>query len=205
MKSIIHKKSILLITLLLVISGTVISFLFFDLWFVNRSTKDQVKGKHVYEFMNTAIFTFESSDRRELPKLDFRTIEYDPELKDFINSIDDSIISPRDKKYLIRHIVNKSLRWDRTKLSNVWCLTVTERRQTMVNNPEDHYGLEFMKHFGEGGLHSYSKPIFNRKRNIAIIEHHEYGGLLSASESILLFRKEAGKWILVREFYLMMA
>ena len=61
------------------------------------------------------------------------------------------------------------------------------------------YWENFRKLYGNYGHHHYSKPIFNKEKNMVIIEHSGQGGWLLGSGDIILFRKEKGKWKLIKE------
>lgn len=149
----------------------------------------------VYEFMNSAIFNSDKNieDKREFIKLNCFTLYHSTNLKKFIHSIDESILTNNDKKYIQSQFQNKILLWDQDKLTNAWCLTPQDIYRLEENNNID-YWENFRKNFGNYGYHHYSKPIFNREKNIVIIEHSGQGDWLLGNGSIQLFKKENGKW-----------
>jgi len=167
----------------------------------NRNTV--ISKQEIYDFMNYTFFGADSAidDRREFMKLNCFSFKHSSDLKKFINSQPDSILTSQDKKFMKSQLVNQTFLWDQDKLINVWCLTPKDLYKTQENDTTD-YWENFREHFGNYGRHNYSKPIFNKEKNIVVIEHREQGDWVWGSGDILLFRKKNGKWILIKELNL---
>lgn len=156
--------------------------------------------QEIYEFMNSNIFDVDSIlvDKREFMKINCFTLKHSSDLRKFINSQTDSILTSYDKKFMKSQIENQTYLWDQDKLINVWCLTPRDLNKVQETDTLDYWGT-FRKLFGNYGHHHYSKPIFNKDKNIVLIEHSGQGDWLIGSGNILLFRKENGKWKLIKE------
>ena len=83
---------------------------------------------------------------------------------------------------------------------NVWCLTPKDKDlyKAQENDTTD-YWENFREHFGNYSRFNYSKPIFNKEKNIVVIEHSGQGDWLWGSGVILLFIKMNDKWKLIKE------
>ena len=168
---------------------------------------DELKNKYtvifeqeIYDFMNYALFGADSViyDRREFKKLNCFSFEHSTALKKFIKSLSDTVLTSHDKKFMNSQFEYQTLLWDQTKLINVWCLTPKDHYETQKNDTTD-YWINFREHFGNYGKHDYSKPIFNKEKNIVVIEHRGQDDWVWGRGEILLFRKENGKWRLIIE------
>lgn len=171
---------------------------------------DDLKNKYtviyeqeIYEFMNYTLFGADSviEDRREHIKLNCLSFKHSSSLKKFINSQTDTVLTSQDKKFMKSQLEYQTFLWDQGKLINVWCLTPKDFYKTEQNDTTD-YWENFRENFGNYGRHNYSKPIFNKEKNIVVIEHSGQGDLLWGSGEILLFRKENDKWRLIKELNL---
>lgn len=168
---------------------------------------DELKNKYtviseqeIYDFMNYTLFGADSviDDRREFMKLICISFTHSSDLKKFINSQPDTVLTGQDKKIMTAQLEYQTFLWDQDKLINVWCLTPKDLYKIQENDTID-YWENFREHFGNYGRHKYSKPIFNKEKNIIVIEHSGQGDWLWGSGDILLFRKENGKWRLFKE------
>jgi len=150
--------------------------------------------------MNYTLFGADSliDNRREYIKLNCFSSKHSSDLKNFINSQPDSILTSQDKKFMKSQLANQTFLWDQDKFINVWCLTPKDLYKTKENDTID-YWENFRELFGNYGHHHYSKPLFNKDKTIIVIEHSGQGDWLLGSGSILLFRKENGKWKLLEE------
>jgi len=159
-----------------------------------------IKEKEVYQFMNYALFGASNidTDSLEFIKLNCISLKHSSDLKSFISSTSDSLLSRADKKIMRQQLSNEIYLWDKKALINVWCLTPKDFTKINRSDTAD-YWEEFRANFGNYGYHHYSMPVFNNDKNICIIEHSGQGGWLLGSREILLFKKVKGKWILLKE------
>jgi hypothetical protein len=90
-----------------------------------KSRNTVISEQEIYDFMNYTFFGADSAidDRREFMKLNCFSFKHSSDLKRFINSQPDSILTSRDKKFMMGQLVNQTFLWDQDKLINVWCLT----------------------------------------------------------------------------------
>lgn len=156
--------------------------------------------QEIYDFMNYTLFCADSliDDRREFMKLNCFSLKHSLDLKKFINSQPDSILTSHDIKFIKSQLAYQTFLWDQDKLINVWCLTLKDLYKTQENDTI-YYWENFRELFGNYGHHHYSKPIFNKDKTIIVIEHSGQGDWLLGSGNILLFREENGKWKLIKE------
>ncbi len=159
-----------------------------------------IKEEVAYEFMNYALFGAPKTetDSLEFIKLNCFSTKHTSDLKSFISSMNDSLLSKADKKIMKQQLSNKVFLWDNKELINVWCLTPKDFARINHSDTTD-YWEEFRTNFGNYGHHHYSKPVFSKDKNICIIEHSGQGGWLFGSGEILLFKKIKGKWTLLKE------
>jgi hypothetical protein len=159
-----------------------------------------ISEQEIYDFMNYTLFGADSviDDRREFMKLNCFSLKHNTELKEFINTQPDTILTRHDKKFMKSQLENQFFLWDKDKLINVWCLTPKDFYKAQDNDTID-YWENFRELFGNYGHHHYSKPIFNKAKTIVVIEHSGQGDWLLGSGNILLFRKENGKWKFIKE------
>ncbi|PJC63185.1 MAG: hypothetical protein CO022_00580 [Flavobacteriales bacterium CG_4_9_14_0_2_um_filter_32_27] len=165
-----------------------------------KSKNTVISEQEIYDFMNYTIFEADSviNDRREFMKLNCFSLKHSSELKKFINSQPETVLTIQDKKYMKSQIKNQIFLWDQDQLINVWCLIPKDLYEVQEDDILD-YWENFRKLYGNYGHHHYSKPIFNKEKNMVIIEHSGQGGWLLGSGDIILFRKEKGKWKLIKE------
>lgn len=165
-----------------------------------KSRNTVIAGQEIYDFMNYALFGADSviDDRREFMKLNCFSFKHSSDLKKFINAQSDTVLTSQDKRFMRLQFDDQPFLWNQDKLINVWCLTPKDLYKLDKNDTTD-YWENFREHFGNYGKHNYSKPIFNKAKNIAVIEHSGQGDWLWGSGEILLFRKVKGKWKLIKE------
>lgn len=164
-----------------------------------------ISEQEIYDFMNYTLFGADSliDDKRESMKLICFSLKHKPDIKRFIFSQPDTVLTTQDRKYMGSQCDSRIFLWDQNKLINVWCLTPKDLYEFNENDTTD-YWEHFEKLFGNHGYHRYSKPILNQEKNIAVIAHSGREGWLGGIEEILLFKKENGKWKLVKELILLM-
>lgn len=150
----------------------------------------------VYDFMNQIIQSKSSSDSLEFIKLKCFVLPHSKNsIKNLIYSINDSILSRADKWNLIDNLSDEWLLWNKNKLKKIWVLSPLELDK-LDESRHDDFWINFKKFYGKYGLHSYSKPLFNEDKTVAIIEHAGSGDWLLGSGDIYVFIKYQGKWIL---------
>ena len=153
-----------------------------------------------YDFMNHTLFDGDSilTDSMEFMKLNCFSLKHSSDLKSFINSISDSLLSSSDKKFMRNQLTDEVYLWDNERLINAWCLIPSDFAKINRSDTTD-YWEEFRANFGKYGHHHYSRPIFNQDKNICVIEHSGQGDWLMGSGDILLFKKVNGNWRLLKE------
>lgn len=145
-----------------------------------------IKDIEAYDFMRDALLDGDSVllDSMEFTKIKCFSIKHSSDLKSFINSIDDSLLSVSERKYMLNQLTDEMYLWDNERLINAWCLTPKDLAKIKAS---DDYWEGFSSTFGNYGYHCYSKPIFNQKNDICIIEHVGRGDWTVGSGGILLF------------------
>lgn len=159
-----------------------------------------ISENDVYSFMNSTFFKTDSlvSDSMEFTKIKCFTRKHSSELKAFLKSADDTLLSESDRNYMKSKLTDEIYLWDNEKLMSVWCLTPKDMYRINLSDTTD-YWEEFRANFGNYGHHNYSKPIFNKTKNKCIIEHSGQGDWLWGSGEILLFKKVNGNWVFIHE------
>lgn len=169
--------------------------------YLDLKNRNTVISEHeVYDFMNYAIFGVDNSisERREFFKLNCFALKHSSDLRKFISSQSDTILTRQDKKYMRSQFDNQTLLWDQDKLINVWCLTPKDLYKVKENDSLDYWD-NFRERFGDYGYHHYSRPIFNKDKTVVVVEHSGQADGLLGSGNILLFRKENHKWKLIKK------
>ncbi len=159
-----------------------------------------IEDIETYDFMNHTLFDGDSilTDSMEFMKLNCFSLKHSSDLKSFINSISDSLLSSSDKKFMRNQLTDEVYLWDNERLINAWCLIPSDFAKINRSDTTD-YWEEFRANFGKYGHHHYSRPIFNQDKNICVIEHSGQGDWLMGSGDILLFKKVNGNWRLLKE------
>ena len=137
---------------------------------LEKATYEQLKEEfrlinevEIYEFMNSMLNGKDTvvEDKREHIKIDCLTLEHGIEFREFLELQDDSLISKEDKEFMKLQFANTKYVWDCDRLQNVRCLTPKELKEIEKNSDRDFWEL-YKELYGKYGLHSYSKPIFNK-------------------------------------------
>ncbi len=162
-----------------------------------KSKNTVISEQEIYDFMNFAFFNADSilKDKREFAKINCFTIQHGQDISNFINSLSDTVLTSEDKIYMKTQMVKQPFLWDKDKLINVWCLTPKDLYKI---KDDKEYWVNFRKAFGKYGHHHYSKPIFNNDKTLVVIEYSGQGDFLMGSGNMLLFKKEKGKWQLIK-------
>ena len=169
---------------------------------LEKATYEQLKEEfrlinevEIYEFMNSMLNGKDTvvEDKREHIKIDCLTLEHGIEFREFLELQDDSLISKEDKEFMKLQFANTKYVWDCDRLQNVRCLTPKELKEIEKNSDRDFWEL-YKELYGKYGLHSYSKPIFNKEKTKVIVEHHGSSGWENGSGDLYLFGKRNGRW-----------
>lgn len=158
-----------------------------------------ISEQEVYDFMNYTILGVDNSisERRKFIKLNCFALKHSSDLRKFISSQSDTILTRQDKKFMRSQFESQTLLWDQDKLINVWCLTPKDLYKVTENDSLDYWN-NFREFFGDYGHHHYSRPIFNKDKTVVVVEHSGQVDGLLGSGNILLFRKENNKWKLIK-------
>lgn len=172
---------------------------------------DPIENAFVYEFMNEFILKDSSNDQKSWTKLMSGVIPMNYPFESLIKSMD-TLLSDDDIEFMIWQIDPIRYRWNCNAFDKVVCLESqvvdsifaigkevieTEERTIYIDAWE-----EFRKEFGNGGIHSYSKPIFNKARTIVIIQHSGQGDWTLGSGGIYIFQKTEEEWKLLKDINL---
>ena len=159
-----------------------------------------ITDETTYNFMNHVLSPSDTllSDSMRFTKLNCFTMKHTPKLRSFIRSMDDSLVSRTDRKYMLSRLNGKIYLWNNEKLANTWCLL--PRDFAKINRPDTLDNWEkFRANFGEYGYNRYSKPVFNRNMDICVVEHVWVADWLGGCGEILLFKKVNGEWVLIKK------
>ncbi len=118
-------------------------------------------------------------------------------------------LKPGDKPFMLEQIDSSVLIWNCDRLNTVICpdTNVVDSIFSLPDKPiqskevlafKDPWSI-FRQVYGNYGLHSYSKPIYNQNRTIVIIEHSGVGGYTMGSGEIYIFKRDNSKWELIYE------
>lgn len=161
----------------------------------------------IYEFMNECIFKDTSNNIKDWTKLMPNTIPLLYDFNSLLTSMD-TLLSAKEIEYMNWQIDSYKYAWNCEHLINVVCLDenrveslfaigkqIIETNQWTIYLDAWEY---FRKEYGNGGLHSFSKPIFNEDHTIVIIEHAGQGDWTLGSGDILIFQKAGNEWQLLK-------
>ena len=163
-----------------------------------REQYNMVEDEVVYELLNQ-VFLGKGVVLPDSMKWNINcfTIPHSQTLKSFITNVSDELLSQTDKISMKRQLNTTIFLWNDEKLNNARCLCPKDYYEVGQNDSID-YWVKYRASFGHGGDHHFSKPIFNSDRSLAVIEYENYFDWLAASNNIILYKKENGKWILVK-------
>jgi len=174
---------------------------------LSKIAKRQITENDIYELITQTVFL---SDEDALPDSlclkivkKVSTNSYDITFKD-IENLYPKYISKNDIIYLYSQLTCDEFLWDCSKLKNTVCLSVADLVDLQKSyqdscSYEDVYWDTFIRKYGYYGLHVFSKPIFNLKKDFALVIYNGSGGRGLGSGQYLIFKKESNKWILVEE------
>lgn len=155
---------------------------------------DVIVDEEVYLFMND-LFHRDSviTDKREMIKMNCISFPHDEYVEEAVENHLDTLVTEDDIDYMLDQLSSDIMLWDSTMLTNCWLLKPSDF--ALINNSDTtDYWEEYVRVFGNYGLHNYSPPIFNKSKTIAILEHSGSGGGLLGSGSIMIFFKINGEW-----------
>ncbi|QHT67088.1 hypothetical protein GXP67_10725 [Rhodocytophaga rosea] len=159
-----------------------------------------IREDYVYELMNTVFIESNSAitDSLELTKIICFAHVHSSTLREVIEAIEDSIASNQDRQYLLDQLDKTVYLWDNQRLNNNWLLTPNDLNQISRNDTTD-YWQEYRKKFGTSGKLGFSKPVFNKSKQIAIVERSIRGDWLMGRGDIIICRKVNGQWKIIKE------
>ena len=166
-----------------------------------RTQYQVIEDEIVYELINQVFLDTKIVDSMKMWNINCFTFQHSYALKSFIKKTSDDLISQTDKKIMRRQLNNTIYLWDNKKLNNARCLIPKDYYIVNQSNQNDSvdYWVNFRANFGYGGNNSFSKPIFNSDKSLAVVEYIGAVDWVVATNDILLFRKENGKWVLVKQ------
>lgn len=158
-------------------------------------TNQVITDNEVYDLMNELLSSKDSvkKDSMKYMKISVFPLKHSKALRSFIIDLEDTIVTQKDKEYMLQYFSTKTKLWDEKQLRNIWCIKPSELAELGGNYTLD-YWQAYRKKFGDYGKHSYSKPIFNKDRTVAVIEHSGGGGWLLGSGAIWCFTKVDRSW-----------
>ena len=157
-----------------------------------------IEDENAYELIQQVFLDTSTIDSMQMQNINCFTLQHSYALKSFIKNTSDDLISQTDKKIMRQQLNNTIYLWNNEKLKNARCLISKDYYKLNQNDSID-YWVKFRANFGYGGDSSFSNPIFNKDKSLAVMEFIGQGDWLVATNDILLFRKENGKWILVKQ------
>jgi hypothetical protein len=130
--------------------------------------------------------------------LKLTTLKYDSKVLDFIESVDDSILSPIQKRELTNRVGYETKIWDREKLNDIKCLT-TREIETAFGDREFMTSWERFREKYNGGYHQFSDPLYDTNKEFVIVQHMIACGDLCGEEEFILFKLVDGQWKEIRK------
>jgi hypothetical protein len=168
------------------------------------------ENKQIYKFFNE-VFLMDTV-ASQLQKIVPTTIPHGEEIGQFIVSLD-TILTKDDVLFMKNQIDTLSYTFECNSLINVQCLDM-EVIDSLFSSAEldiDMFSVKktgingevrkkndawdvFRELYGDGGIHRYSIPIYNKDNTLLIIGHDGQGGWTIGSSGFLIFRKENDHW-----------
>jgi|SRR5690606_13318840 len=151
----------------------------------------------VYEVINAFLSNFDEHQEnpKKLAKGDFLLLfpfveeqpyEYDIQELNEILSRSDSLFSEKDKKFITKQMKNSNFDLKQGFISNYKVLS-----KDFINTITG-FSDEVNK------FHTISIPLFNLKKDIAMISFGTYTGYNDASGMKIIYKKENGKWVAIK-------
>lgn len=125
--------------------------------------------------------------------LKLTTLKYDSRVLDFIESVDDSVLSPIQKRELTNRISYETKIWDGDKLNDIKCLT-TREIETAFGDREFMTSWDKFRKKYNGGYHQLSDPIYDINKEFVIVQHMIACGDFCGEEEFILFKFVDGQW-----------
>lgn len=125
--------------------------------------------------------------------LKLTTLKYNSRVLDFIESVDDSILSPIQKRELTNRVKYETKIWDVDKLDGITCLT-TREIETAFGDREFMPSWERFLEKYNGGYHQLSDPVYDTNKEFVIVQHMVACGNLCGEEEFILFKLVDGHW-----------
>ncbi|MCB9195066.1 MAG: hypothetical protein H6600_09410 [Flavobacteriales bacterium] len=161
----------------------------------------------IYEFMNECIFKDTSNNIQDWTKLMPKTIPLNYDFNSLLKSMD-TLLSSKEIEYMSWQLNSNKYEWNCENLVNVVCLDENRIESLFAFGTQiietDQWTIyldaweHFRKEYGNGGIHSFSKPIFNEEHTIVIIEHYGQGDWTIGSGDIFIFQKLDNEWQLLK-------
>ena len=130
--------------------------------------------------------------------IDAISIEFPIEVKQFIKKLPNTVLSPKERSTLIQSCCRLKPRvWDTLKLEKLRVLTPAEINSVTRQDTTDFWEA-FHSKYGYSGIHSFSQPLFNRKKDVVIINHSFQGDWLSGFGQIECYKKRDRRWELIK-------
>jgi hypothetical protein len=135
----------------------------------------------------------------QYPNLQINTRKFDRGISSFLESIDEQLLPSFQRNELMRGILTKTWIWDAKRLPGYHCLSpreiakIREKWDEVLSRDDHDFPSEASLSF-----HQFSRPVFTKDGRYALIQHYYYCAPLCASEKILLFTKDEGRWELVK-------
>jgi hypothetical protein len=159
-----------------------------------KQTKDMISDIEVYDFINEIHSSNDSLEKDSLKfqKLMCFSIPHSKSLINLIEEVPDSIVNRDNKIHLQNQINTKTKLWDKDQLKTFWVLTPADLKK-IEETGDDDYWENYRKLFGNGKS-SFSNPIFNKSKTVAIIQIAAQGDFLMGNEALFVYLKINGKW-----------
>jgi hypothetical protein len=125
--------------------------------------------------------------------LKLTTLKYDSKVLDFIESVDDSILSPIKKLELTNRVSYETKIWDRDRLNDIKCLT-TREIETAFGDRDFMTSWERFREKYNGGYHQLSDPVYDINKEFVVVQHMIACGDLCGEGEFILFKLVDGLW-----------
>ena len=172
--------------------------------FANES-KTNILDNDIYTLMTQAFFR---RDGKNMPdslctKIVLKTQTYKGEITlETISKLYPDFILQDDILYMYSQLSCEDYFWDTHQLPNTIGLTSEELERIFDDEDAIKNWEEFIGKYGLYGLHNFSKPIFNKAENIALVIHEGNGGCTLGSGTMYIVKKGKYRWRIVKEIEL---
>jgi hypothetical protein len=171
----------------------------------NRIADTLISDADVYDLLNQTVFSGKEKyfQNKKLVILQQETFTHFENFNLNTLSSDTDIIDKKDVLFLMSQLTCKSYFWDNSKLKNVKCIS-TQEMKNFFNIPANipkwkiagiiqNHQKKFKSKYGQEYPVRYSRPIFNKEKNLAIMQLDTRN-----NGTLVIFKKINNCWKIIK-------